>query len=316
MIMKPALVTILSVVGPQVPSPPSWPGAASATAALSASTQSVRRAVRTMAAEVTYPQLRWQSSSHPTSPRTWRESPCSGACRSSSSARTDDAVRAQRLGQDDAAADAQRRDRDRRRRARLPEGRAGLAARPAPAARPRPVAARLRALGLQGAARARGGAGDARGRDGRRRARRRDVRRLQHARRASSSTPAATTGASRSTRRCTGSGSATSTWTAASRRSPAASSPAPRWRARSRAIPTCCCSTSPPTTSTSQPRVAGDASAVARRRDRARRARPLVPGGRRHVGARARGRQVEVLQGHLARVARREGPARARARPR
>ena len=45
---------------------------------------------------------------------------------------------------------------DRRRRAGLRKGRADLAARPAPAARPRPDAARLRALGLQGAARARG----------------------------------------------------------------------------------------------------------------------------------------------------------------
>ena len=62
-------------------------------------------------------------------------------------------------------------------------------------------------------------------------------------------------------------------------------------------------------------RVAGDASADARRRDRPRRARPLVPRGGRHVRARARGRQDQVLQGHLAPVARREGAARARARP-
>ena len=62
--------------------------------------------------------------------------------------------------------------------------------------------------------------------------------------------------------------------------------------------------------------VAGDASAVARRRDRARGARPLVPRGGRHVGAGARGRPREVLQGHLARVAGREGAARAGARPR
>ena len=89
-----------------------------------------------------------------------------------------DAVRPQRLGQDDAAADALGRERDRRRRARLRQGRPGLAARPAPAARPRPDAARLRAVGLQGAARARGAAREPRGGDGRRRARRRDVRRL------------------------------------------------------------------------------------------------------------------------------------------
>ena len=62
-------------------------------------------------------------------------------------------------------------------------------------------------------------------------------------------------------------------------------------------------------------RVAGDAPADARRRDRPRGARPLVPRGGRHVGARARGRQGQVLQGHLARVARREGAARAGARP-
>src|SRR3954471_1532357 len=48
MIRKPALVTTLSSASPQVPWPPSWPGAASATGALSASTQSVRKAVRTM----------------------------------------------------------------------------------------------------------------------------------------------------------------------------------------------------------------------------------------------------------------------------
>src|SRR3954451_20143125 len=70
-------------------------------------------------------------------------------------------------------------------------------------------------------------------------------------RRPSSSTPAATTGARRSTRRCTASGSATSTWTARWRRSRAASSPALRWPARWPATPTCCCSTSRPTTSTS-----------------------------------------------------------------
>ena len=63
-------------------------------------------------------------------------------------------------------------------------------------------------------------------------------------------------------------------------------------------------------------RVAGDASADARRRDRPGGARPLVPRGRRHLGAGARGRQDQVLQGHVAPVARREGAARAGARPR
>ena len=70
--------------------------------------------------------------------------------------RPDDDRRPQRRGQDDAAADARRADLDRRRRARAREGRARRAARPAPAARARPVAARLRAVGLQRADRARG----------------------------------------------------------------------------------------------------------------------------------------------------------------
>ena len=61
-------------------------------------------------------------------------------------------------------------------------------------------------------------------------------------------------------------------------------------------------------------RVARDAPADARRRDRARGARPLVPRGGRHRRARARGRALEVLQGHLARLAAREGAARAGAR--
>ena len=63
-------------------------------------------------------------------------------------------------------------------------------------------------------------------------------------------------------------------------------------------------------------RVARGAPADARRRRRARRPRPLVPGGGRHVGARARGGPREVLQGHVARVAQGEGGARARPRPR
>ena len=54
----------------------------------------------------------------------------------------------------------------------------------------------------------------------------------------------------------------------------------------------------------------------ARRGDRARRPRPLVPGDGRHRRARARGRPRALLQRHLARVAPRAGRARARARPR
>ena len=79
--------------------------------------------------------------------------------------------RAQRRRQDDAAADARGGDVGRRRRPVLPEGLQGRAARPAPAARPRPDAARLRARRLRGARRARGrphapGAGDGRRRRG------------------------------------------------------------------------------------------------------------------------------------------------------
>ena len=61
-------------------------------------------------------------------------------------------------------------------------------------------------------------------------------------------------------------------------------------------------------------RVAGEVPAVARRRRRAGRARPLVPGGGRHRRAGAGGRARALLQGHLARVAQGEGVARAGAR--
>ena len=63
-------------------------------------------------------------------------------------------------------------------------------------------------------------------------------------------------------------------------------------------------------------RVAGVAGADAvgpRRRDRAGRPRPLVPGGRRHRRARARGRQIALLRRQLAQLAPRAGRARDRA---
>ena len=140
---------------------------------------------------------------------------------------------------------------DRRRRARLREGRAGRAARPAPAARARHQPARLRAQRLCRAGRAGGDDAAARGRDGRAPRRRRRCWSATPAPRRGSSTPAAGTGAGARWSRCTGSGSPRSSSTASSRRSPAASSRAPRSPGRSRATPTCCCSTSPPTTSTS-----------------------------------------------------------------
>ena len=129
------------------------------------------------------------------------------------------------------------------------------------------------------------------------------------------STRAATTGASRSTRRCTGSGSATSTWTGAgdllgrradARVAGAGAGRRPRPAAARRAH-------QPPRHRVA--RVAGDAPAAARRGDRPGGARPLVPRGRRHLGAGARGRALEVLQGHLARLAGREGAAGAGAGP-
>ena len=62
-------------------------------------------------------------------------------------------------------------------------------------------------------------------------------------------------------------------------------------------------------------RVARAAPGRARRRGRAGRARPLVPGGGRHVGAGAGGRARGVLPGSVARVADGEGRPRARAGP-
>ena len=103
----------------------------------------------------------------------------------------------------------------------------------------------------------------ARARDGRRRDRRARRSRPTRRPRRGWSTRAATTGATASRRRCTGSASASSTWTATSPASRAASSRAPRWRGRWPATRTCCCSTSRPTTSTS-PRWSGWRSTCSR----------------------------------------------------
>ena len=138
--------------------------------------------------------------------------------------RPDDAVGPQRRRQDDAAADAGRRGLDRRRRAGVLQGGQGRAARPAPTARPRAVAARLRALGSAGA-------GGDRAASWRRSSSRWPTAPTTRRRwtatpapRRGSSTPAATTGATGPWRRCTGSASATTPIsTARSRPSPAES---------------------------------------------------------------------------------------------
>ena len=160
------------------------------------------------------------------------------------------ARRPERRGQDDAAARADRRDRARGRRARLGEGRARRAARPAAAAARRLHAPRIRALGRLGP-RSRPSASCA----GWRRRWQAAIMRPRRSgatarRRPGSSTPAATAGATTPRRSCAGSASPTPTSTAVSRPSPAESSPAPRSHARSPAGPTCSCSTSRPTTST------------------------------------------------------------------
>ena len=81
-------------------------------------------------------------------------------------------VRAERRRQDDAAAGDRGRDRAAGRRARVREGRADRAPRPAAAARPQADAARVRPLRRRRPRRARGGAAPARAGDGRRRPRR------------------------------------------------------------------------------------------------------------------------------------------------
>ena len=63
-----------------------------------------------------------------------------------------------------------------------------------------------------------------------------------------------------------------------------------------RRSPTCCCSTSPRTTSTSARWSGSRATCATRRGGRAGRPRPLVSRGGRHLGARARGRPGAVLR--------------------
>ena len=203
------------------------------------------------------------------------------------------------------------------RRARVPQGHARRAARPAPAARAGADAARVRARRRRRPGRARGGAAAARGGDGRRRPRRR--------------------------RR------------SALRRRPGAARARGRLRLARPARPaSCAASASPTPTSTGSldtfsggeltraslaRALGGDPDlllldeptnhldveslewlerelAVPRRRRDPRRARPLVPRGRDDGRARARGRPLALLRGAVARVAAREGCSRARTRRR
>ena len=78
---------------------------------------------------------------------------------------------------------------------------------------------------------------------------------------------------------------------------------------RSPATPTCCCSTSRRTTSTSRAWSGSSGSCRARRRRDPRRTRPLVPGGGDDGRARARRPATVLLRRALARVATREGGA-------
>ena len=167
--------------------------------------------------------------------------------------RPDDAVRAQRRRQDDAAADARRRGVGRRRRARAREGRQGRAARPAPAARARrcrcaTTCSRARASWSRSSSELR----DARAGDGRRRPRRADAEPLRRG-----------AGPARARRRLhvarAGAGDAARPRLPRRRRPRPLAGDVLRRRADARlarparwpATPTCCCSTSRPTTSTS-----------------------------------------------------------------
>ena len=221
-------------------------------------------------------------------------------------------VRPERGREDDPAPDPGRRNRPARRRARLREGGADRAARPASAARARAVAARVRALRRGRPDRDRAGAHAARSRDGRRRARSGDAPPLLGG-----------AGPARARRRLRLAG--------ARRRGPARARlrgrrPRPRaghvLRRRAdarlaRARPRRRSRPAPPGRADQPPRrqqhrVARADAPVDRRRRHPGRARPLVPGGDDDGRPRAGGRPLDVLRRALARVAPREGRAAAR----
>ena len=275
--------------------------------------------VRRIGAEVTYPRL-VDGRRHRLRPRQGHGGGAAAARRlvPARAPRPADAVRAQRLGQDDAAADA--RGRDRRSTAAsssfAKDARVALHDQRPP--RERDLSLRDYVLGgCQGAAGARGAARRARARDGRGRDRRRARSTPTRPPRRGSSTPAATTGARASTRRCTASASATSDLD----RSLATFSGGELTRASlARAL-----AGDPDLLLLDEPTnhldieslewleahlQTLDAAVVLVAHDRWF----LEAVGT--VGARARGRPRALLQGHLARLAQGEGGARAGARPR
>ena len=231
-------------------------------------------------------------------------------------ARPDDPVRAQRVGQDDPAPDARRGDLDHGGEAVAAQGREGGPARSAAAARARHQPARLRGVGRAGRGGAGAGAAAARARDGRRRHRRADPRGVLEgpgAVRAPRRLPLARPGARDPARARLPRGrpGPQALHLLRRRAHPRRAGPGADRRAGPAAARR---AHEPPGHRLAG--VAGAAPDQPRRRDRAGGPRPLVPGGGRHLGARAGGRPGAVLQGPVARLAQGEGRPRDRPGPR
>ena len=202
---KPATVTTLSLRLAVEPSPPSWASAAGATtsrprrgvAAVERRSAAASRRIVSEQRSAPHTIRRWPSASPPTSPRTSPGTPLlRGVSFKLERARADDDRRSQRRRQDDAAADARRRGCDRRRRA-VASPRA-CASRCTISARRASAASRCATTCCPAAPpswRSRRGCAKLEAGDGGRRDRPGDARPLRAARRPSSSTTAATSGA-------------------------------------------------------------------------------------------------------------------------